>query len=241
MRTRRVLPFVAVLLAVSPPFTARADESNHTVTWWCTDASAALDVGVPVALSRSALTRPAATTLPPCPTATTWPVTVPAGSRWASGGFAWVTNSVYPPAVRAALTALGYRFAADKPHEDFVRKVKEVRYDVTTVESGEAVATFRFDARDRARVIEQSEWAGARPLAGFDVPELGISIDAKAAGKLPQVGYRAVAPPLPAGAYFSCVTLTLVAQHNDGLGLEAGNFIPAGEWTYGCFRFVVSP
>ncbi len=241
MRVRIAVTVVAALLAVLAPLTISADEATHTVTWWCIDASEALDVGVPVALSRVALTRPAATTLPPCPSATPWPVTFRARSRWASGGFVWITNSTYPKAVRAALVALGYRFESSRPDEDLVRKVKEVRYDVTVVETGEAVATFRFDARERARVIRQAEWTGARPLAGFEVPELGVSISPDAARDLPLVGYRAVAPPLPAGEYFSCMTLTLSAAHNDGLGLDAANFIPAGDWTFGCFRFVVSP
>jgi hypothetical protein len=87
--------------------------------------------------------------------------------------------------------------------------------------------------------MEPRRVANGRPIVD---PGLGIDISVDAAGRLPLIGFpRAVADGLPPGSYRAQVYWVLSDLHNDGLGLDADNFLPAGEILLVQPRFVVVP
>lgn len=212
-------------------------EAPHTVTWWCVDLNELWHVDVPVIVPPASLTPPDPSPLPPCPTTSTFPITVKAGSGWTSGGTAiWFTNTTYPKAVAEALETIGYRFVSNSPMEDLMKKLVEVRYVVVTFPDNQFVAEFSFDPRQNFRLVRTRDFFGALPL-----PDLGIDISADAAGLLPLINFPAVGGGLPPGSYRARVYWVLSDLHNDGLGLGDDNFLPAGVFLYMQPRFVVVP
>lgn len=215
-------------------------EATHTITWWCVDLNELWHVRVPVLIGAGIAIPPDPSPIPnPC--ANPVPVTVPKGSGFAPGGTLWYTNKTYPPAVRAALEASGYNFHSQSPAEDFMSKFVEIRVEVRTFADEDLVAVFSFDPRQSFRRVQFRDWWGQLPIDPIVDPALGIDISTDAVGRLPLLGFPVIAGPVPPGDYRAWVYWTLSDLHNDGLGLDDGNFLPAGEFLYVFPRFVVLP
>jgi hypothetical protein len=260
MRKASLAVFVAVValsLAASPALakghqgkedgqvTAVSRESAETVTWWCTNLNDLWHVDVPVIIGRGVALPPDPSPIPdPC--TNPFPVVVPSGSGFMPGGtFVWFTNKTYPPAVREALAAQGYAFHSQSPAEDFRSKMVLLRVEIWTLDQSEVIAEYSFDPQRDFRLVRFREFNGKLPPEPFADPALGIDLSADAVGRLPLFGFPVVAGPLPAGTapgiYLAAVFWTLSDLHNDGLGLEDFNFLPAGEILYGFNRFMAGP
>jgi hypothetical protein len=216
-----------------------------TITWWCTNLNELWDVEVPVITGLGSLEPPVPSPIPdPC--SSPFPVVVPSWSRFVPGGtYVWYLNKSYPKAIRAALAAQGYDFRSQSPVEDFLSKVVQVRVEVRTLDWNTLVAEYTFDPRHNFRIVNVGEFDGKRSQSPVVNPALGIDIPADAVARLPLVGFPVVAGPLPKGTapgvYWAAVYWTLSSAHNDGLGLENINFLPAGEFYYGANRFMAGP
>ncbi len=221
---------------------AAKQDAPHTVTWWCVDLNELWHADVPVIVAAGVLTPPDPSPLPPCPTTSSFPITVPAESGWTSGGLAiWFTNTTYPKAVAEALSTIGYDFVSNSPMEDLMKKIVEVRYVVITFPGGEFVAEFSFDPRQNFRLVRYEQLFAPLPPDPIVNPDLGIDIDADAVNRLPLIHFPAVGGGLPPGSYRAQVFWVLSDLHNDGLGLDDLNFLPAGEVLYAQPRFEVVP
>lgn len=221
---------------------AAKQDVPHTVTWWCVDLNEVWHVDVQLLAGAGVLTPPDPSPLPPCPSTSTFPIAVPAGSPWAVGNDWWFTNHTYPPAVAEALGTIGYRFASNSPMEDLTQKLVEVRYVVVTFPGNVLVAEFSFDPRQTFRLVREAQLSHPDAAGPIVNPDLGIDISADAVGRLPLIGFpKAVAGGLPPGSYRALVYWVLSDLHNDGLGLDDGNFLPAGEVLYVQPRFIVVP
>jgi hypothetical protein len=220
-----------------------AIEAPHTMTWFCTDLTALLDVKVPVVVGAAQLVLPSPSPVAnPC-SATAFPIVVQAGSGWTSGTSEWFTNTVYTPAVVKALTARGFQFVSDKPMDDLRQKIVEVRFLVLTDNAARIpVAEFSFDPREHARVFHVRDFNALLGTDPITDPTLGIDLSAKAVGALPQVSFPAIGGAVLPGNYRLRVIWKLSAEHNDGLGLvEGGNFLAAGDNVMTENRFRVVP
>lgn len=198
----------------------------HTVTWWCVDLNDLWHVDVPVLITQRIATPPVPSPIEdPC--TNPFPVAVPKGSTFMPGGTAvWFTNNAYPPAVRAALEGMGYRFRSQRPAEDFLSKMVEVRVEILD-EDENVAAEFKFDPQRYFKLVRTREFFGQRQ------PPTGSLVDPEEAGRLPLFGFPVIAGPVPLpGQYTARVYWTLSDQHNDGLGLDPFNFLPAGEYLY---------
>jgi hypothetical protein len=216
-------------------------DAGHTITWFCTDFNDLLDVEVPVVLGAASLVLPDPSPIAdPC-TPTPFPVAVPAGSGWSVGAARWFTNEVYPDAIVQALAARGFHFVSDKPMEDLLQKIVEVRYRVVTFPAGRPVAEFSFDPAAIARTFEVRKDIGRLPPPTFLDNALGIDISANHGRNLPEVSFPGVAASLPPGSYRAIVTWRFAADHNDGLGLAGGNFLRAGDNNFAAPVFIVVP
>jgi len=218
--------------------------ANHTITWWCTDLNKLWQVRFPVIAGIGNVTPPDPSPIPdPCQSA--FPVVVPEGSRFMPGGtFVWYTNKTYPPTIRAALAASGYHFRSHNPMEDFLKKVVKVRVEIWSLDWSTLVADYAFDPEDYARVVQTRDFDGKTPEGPYSNPALGIDYTAEQMQRMPLVGFALRAGPLPEGTptgmYWAAVFWTLSEEHNDGLNLEPGNFLPGGEeFLYGQNRFWV--
>jgi hypothetical protein len=218
-------------------------EAAHTVTWWCTDLSELLDVEVPIATPAFMIVTPDPSPVAPCATTSSWPVSVPAGGRWAGGGASmWFTNTSYNAAVRAGLDAMGYRYASQKPIEDFIAKVKTLTYVVVDFATLAEVARFSFDASRVAVVLKQGDVFGAWGTDPWSAPAVGIEYTAEQTAKLPTAYFMGVVKgKLPPGKYRVQVHFIMTDVHNDGLGLDDGDFIGPGDISYGQPPLVVTP
>lgn len=233
---------LAIVFSSAPPAAADETPAPHTVTWWCVDLNRLWHVDVPVIVGVFVLTPPVPSPLPPCDTTSTFPITIPASSRWTGSGNAiWYTHHVYTPAMVEALTATGYNFVSNSPMQDLMRKITEVRYVVRAFPSNAFVTQFTFDPQQNFRLVRTREFFGDQPATPIVDPDLGIDISAEESGRLPLIRFGGVADPLDPGSYRVEVRLVLSELHNDGLGLEAGNFLAAGEVLIAAARLVVVP
>ena len=208
--------------AAPVPNTAK-EEGLHTVTWWCVDLNDLWHVDVPVIVGRGALTPPVPSPLPPCPSTSSFPIIVGAGSGWTSGGaLIWFTNTTNPPLVAEALAAMGYNFVSNSPMQDLRQKIIEVRYVVRTFPSNAFVTEFSFDPRQNFRLVRTRQFFGERPLDPIVNADLGIHISAEGVGRLPLIHFPGVGGGLPPGSYRAEVFWVLSELHNDGLGLDDG-------------------
>ena len=216
-------------------------EATHTITWWCVDLNELWHVGVPVIIGAVSAIPPDPSPIPdPC--VSPFPVQVPNGSAFAPGATIWATNKTYPPAVRSALEASGYNFHSQSPAEDFMSKFVEIRVEVRDfADPTNLVAVFSFDPQQSFRLVRTGDWFGQLAIDPFFDPALGIDITAEEAGRLPMFGFPVIAGPVPPGNYRAWIYWALSDLHNDGLGLEDGNFLPAGDFLYAFPRFIVLP
>jgi hypothetical protein len=210
------------------------------VTWWCVDLNELWDVGVPVVAGREDLVAPVPSPLPACPASSAFPIAIKSGSNWTTNAY-WYTNKTYSKEIRAALVTVGYHFAGETPIQDFLKKVTQVRYLTMALSPGGSNVLDIFDAQPNTRIVEYGELFGATPTEPLVDPALGIHISAKEYEKLPLVGFPAIADGLPAGSYQVYVSLVLSEMHNDGMGLDAVDFLPAGETFVASFQFDVGP
>lgn len=223
------------------PAAAAKHDSPHTITWWCVDLNELWHVDVPVLVGWGVVTPPDPSPIPPC-TDSTFPIVVKAGQGWTTGGAAiWSTNKVYPPAVAAALRSIGYHFLDNSPIEDLMKKTVEIRYVVRTFPDDVFVAQYSFDPRKIFRLVQARQFFGDLALDPIINPDLGINIDSDAAGRLPLLHFAGIGGGLPPGEYRAQAFWVLSELHNDGLGLDDGNFLPPGELLAAQPRFVVVP
>jgi hypothetical protein len=219
--------------------------STETVTWWCVNLNDLWHVDAPVIIGRVDAQPPDPSPIAdPC--STPFPIAVPSGSGFMPGGtFVWYTNKTYPPAIRSALAAQGYVFKSQSPAEDFKGKMVQLRVEIWSLDQSEVVAEYSFDPQRNFRLVRVRELFGQLPFDPIVNPALGIDISPAEIGRLPLYGFPVTAGPLPLdlipGVYWAAVYWTLSDLHNDGLGLEDGNFLPAGEFLYGANRFLVAP
>jgi len=240
-RGQRVDPVASKSATADAPRTSAA-EGFHTVTWWCVDLNDLWHVDVPVIVGPGAVIPPDPPPLPPCAATSAFPVEVPQGSGWMSGGAVnWYTHTHYTPEISAALADLGYEFVSGSPMEDLRRKITEIRYVVRTFPANELVAEWSFEPQRTFRLVRAGAYYGALGVAPIEDPVLDIHISADQAGRLPLINFPAIGNPLPPGSYRANVFWVLSALHNDGLGLGEGNFLPAGEFLIAAPRFVVVP
>jgi hypothetical protein len=217
------------------------DEGAHTVTWWCVDLNELWHVDVPVLVGFGAVTPPDPSPVPTCPTTSTFPIVVSAGSGWVSGGAAiWYTHTHYTQQI---LDALGpeYRFVSNSPMEDMLQEMTAVRYVVRTVPANAIVAEHTFDPRLVFRLVRANQYFGELTLAPTSFPELGIELSSEAMGRLPLVLFPAVGEALPPGTYRAQMFYVFSDLHNDGLGMGPGNFLGPGEFLWAQPLFVVAP
>jgi len=255
MRQKRVRWLIALACAVAMstvfagawnaagPLAPAADDKGavpHTLTWWCVDLNDVWNVNVPVILARAYLQPPSP---PPIPDTCTsaFPVSVPAGSGFAPGFNLWFTNKTYPPATRAALQEMGYRFHSQSPAEDFMSKFENIRVEVRTyspISNGDLVGEYNYDPRREFRLVRLRDFFGA--MTGSTTEGMGFSVEE--AGRLPLFGFPVIipAPTLP-GQYRIWVHWTMSDWHNDGTCLEESCMLPAGEFVYFSTRFTVVP
>jgi hypothetical protein len=219
------------------------NEAPHTMTWFCTDLNALLDVKVAVITGAAQLVVPNPSPIAnPCP-ASPFPIVVREGAGYTSGNAEWFTNKVYTPEIVQALTARGFQFVSDKPIEDLRQKIVEVRFLVLTDNAARVpVAEFSFDPRERVRIFHVRDFNGLLPVDPIIDPAFGINLSAKDVGALPQISFPGVGGALPPGNYRLQVIWTLSAEHNDGLGLvEGANFLEPGDNVLTENRFRVLP
>jgi hypothetical protein len=250
MRQKRATMGIALVCAIAmaftfanargaaQPYTPAADGKTpvaHTVTWWCVDLNDVWKVKVPVILGRGHLQPPDPSPIPDtCMSA--YPVAVPEGSAFAPGFNLWFTNKTYPPAVRAALEEMGYRFHSQSPAEDFMSKFEDIRVEVRTYPAGDLVAEHHFDPRRSFRLVRTREYFG--PI----LSELGMDMPVEEAGRLPMMGFPVIIPPPGGpGEYRIWVYWKMSDWHNDGTCLEEACMLPAGEFLYTSPRFTVVP
>jgi len=216
-------------------------ETTHTITWWCVDLNDLWHVEVPVVIGRGIAIPPVPSPIPePC--TNPFPVAVPNDSAFVpAGGAVWITNKTYPPAIRTALQTSGYNFHSQSPAEDFMSKMAEIRVEVRNFTDNAFVAVFSFDPQRYFRLVRARDFEGPLPFGPFVDPALGIDISAEEAGRLPLFGFPVIAGPVPPGDYRAWTYWVLSDLHNDGLGLEAGNFLPAGAILFATPRFIVLP
>jgi hypothetical protein len=240
----RVAVLVVIAAAFMGPSVAvakgRQQAPPHTVTWWCVDLNELWDVHVPVVVGAGDLEAPVPSPLPPCRSTSTFPVVVKAGSNWTTNAY-WYTNRSYSKEVKAALKTTGYHFAAETPAQDFLSKVTEVRYLTVALSPGGPSFLDIFDAGPNAHLVKYGDLFGATPTSALVNPALGIDISARDYRKLPLIGFPAVASGLPPGSYEVYVSVVLSELHNDGLGLDDGDFLPAGETYVAVYQFEVAP
>jgi hypothetical protein len=228
----------ACLLAPSVSYSQNTS-SSHTVTWWCVDLNDLYKMDVPLIAGGSMLVAPNPSPLPPCPSTSTYPITVPAGSGWAMGsGVFWIMNLTYPKEIRAALDTLGYKFVGNSPTQDLLTKVTQVRYDVYSRPGNVLVATYQFDPAKISVVKRLGQVNGALAATSYFDPDLGVDISPKEAEHLPIAGFLPVAGALPAGNYRACEIWTFSDAHNDGLSLI---LLGPGDVSLICNNFVVAP
>lgn len=198
---------------------------------------------MPTIVARALLQAPVPPPIPSrCPNSA-FPITVAAGSPLAPGNTIWFTNKTYPPAIRAALEQQGYAFHSQSPAEDFMSKFSQIRVEFRTFPAGVRIGDeFVFDPRQNFRLVRQRDYTGPYLLPQPIVdPDLGIDLSVDAVGRLPLFGFPVVvsSTSLPPGQYRLAVYWTMSAVHNDGLALESGNFLPAGEFLVANPRFIV--
>jgi hypothetical protein len=217
----------------------------HTVTWWCVDLNDLWNVNVPMIIGSGAATPPSPSPIPnPC--TNPYPVAVPDGSAFAPGITVWFTNKTYPPAVRDALTEMGYNFHSQSPAEDFMSKFVEIRVQVMDPD-GELVGEYRFDPRKNFRLVRAREYFGqvlSWLLGPIVHPDLGIDMPLAEVGRLPLLGFPVQVPPVPTGRpglYRMWVYWTMSDWHNDGTCMDETCMLPAGEFLYTAPRFLVVP
>ena len=207
--------------------------AGHTITYWCTDMNELWHLDVPVVVGVGLLNQQS-----PC-TPTVFPVTVPNGSRFAIGNAFWSTNRAYPQALRAALEQSGYVFHSNSPMEDFLGKLVEVRVEIRTYPGNVLTQELRFNPRQAFGLVQLREYTGLLGTPSVVDPDYGLDVSEEEYGRMPLVGTPVVAGPVPPGQYRMLVFWTLSERHNDGFGMEAGNFLPAGEFQRVLPRFVV--
>jgi hypothetical protein len=208
----------------------------HTLTWWCVDLNDVWNVNVPVILQRVYLQPPSPQIHDTCTSA--FPVTVPAGSGFAPGFNLWFTNKTYPPATRAALQELGYRFHSQSPAEDFMSKFENIRVEVRTYPGNKVVGEYNYDPRRSFRLVRLRDFFGA--MTGSTTEGTGFSVEE--AGRLPLFGFPVTIPaPIESGDYWIWVYWTMSETHYDGVCLDESCMLPAGEFLYLRARFTVVP
>ena len=154
----------------------------------------------------------------------------------------WFTNTSYNAAVRAGLDATGYHYASQKPIEDFIAKVKTLTYVVVDFATLAEVARFNFDASKVAVVVKQGDIFGAWGTDPWSMPAVGIEYTAAQTALLPTAYFMGVVKGnLPPGKYRVQVHFLMTDVHNDGLGLEPGDFIGPGDIAYGQPPLLVTP
>jgi hypothetical protein len=250
MKRNTLLAGVALAALLLAPSAAPAQTASFsdTVTWHCLDLNQALQVNVPVVVGVAQLTRPADSTLPPCLNTSNYRIQVPSGLGWAVWNFAWTMNTHYTKEVKAALEATGYHFVSGNPPTDLLTKLTEVRYDVSVFDEAnpsnrwKPVATYTFDPLTVYRQVQwKTLYSAFAPASPVSIPELGIKINSNQYAALPTLSFPAVGGALPPGRYRACVTFVLSEAHNDGLGVDEGNFLGPGELAWGCPQFDVTP
>ena len=217
---------------------------EDTITWWCVDLNEVWKVKETVIVGFGGLVGDPSFT-PYCGDPDRFPITVPAGSTFMPGGlFYWTTNKTYPAAYAAAVEAQGFTFSphSNSPAEDFRSKIVQVRVDVFTLETGDPVAAFTFDAQKNLKLVQYADLFGPLGPVTLIDPALGIDLSSAEFGRLPTYGFPVRAGPVPPGEYFYCISYALSAEHWDGLGVDPFlNLLPAGEFVYGCNAFNVAP
>ena len=236
---------ILLLFTILPVGLSTANDSPpgtpHTVTWWCVDLNDLWKVDDPVIIAIFNAVPPDPSPIPDTCT-NPFPVTVPNGSTFVPGGVVnWITNRVYPPAVRTALAAVGVNVHSESPGEDLRSKIVEIRVEVRTFPDDVLVAEFSFDPRLNSRIVRQCELFGAFRFGPLVDPALGIDISVDEVGRLPLYAFPVHAGPVPPGEYRSLVFWRLSEVHNDGLGLTPDNFLPAGETQVAGPQFTVLP
>jgi hypothetical protein len=217
------------------------EESPHTISWWCVDMNDLFHADVPVVVTRDVLEADPDAPFPTC-SETSFPVTVPAGSSW-TVGLTWYANKTYPDWIRDALADSGYDFVDANPIEDLMKKIVQVRIVVRDfVDPSIEVAEFTFDPRMVFRRFEIRRWGGASAAYWDFTPFIPAGITSvEELGRLPTIWFPGIAGPVEPGSYRAWTYWTLSAEHNDGLGLEEGSFLPAGEFVFAAPRFIVAP
>ena len=218
-------------------------EAADTVTWWCVDLSQLWDLEVPIASGYGNLVPPDPSPVPPCAKTSSWPVTVAAGARWSAGGaLIWYTNTEYTPQARAALSAQAYHFAGARPVEDLLEKVLRVTYVVVDAATWTEVARFSFKGQSAAKVVKLGKVFASLPFDPIVNPTFDVNLDPAAVALLPAAHFGGVVRGgLPPGQYNVEVYWTLSAPHNDGLGLDPGDFLSAGDNLMGYPSLNVTP
>ena len=219
---------------------ASAGKSNspHTITWWCADLNQVWRVDVPVVVGAGFLIPPDGDPGFPVCNDTAFPVSVPQGSGWTANTF-WFGNKTYPKSVADALATIGYEFVSNVPHEDLLHKIVEIRLRVLTFPALQLVAEFSFDPKQAFVLTQLREIENRIPVDPIVNADLGIDLSPAEVGRLPMIGFPAVAPPLPSGSYRVQVFYVMSELHNDGLGLDDGNFLAPGSNFVSQTRFVV--
>jgi hypothetical protein len=219
--------------------TTKASKNNpvaDTITWWCVDLNDLWNAKETVVVGAGGLIGDGTG---PCAGTTPFPVVVPAGQTFMPGGtFNWTTNKTYPAGYAEAIAAQGFTFApaSNSPSEDFKQKMSQIRVEVFTFPEGDPVAAFTFDPQKNFKLVQLRDFAGTT-LPDYATP--GFSLDEL--GRLPTYGFPVSAGPVPPGQYSYCVFWSLSGDHWDGIGTDPNaNFLPSGEFLYGCNRFGVA-
>ncbi|MFL5432143.1 MAG: hypothetical protein ACJ79M_21210 [Myxococcales bacterium] len=256
MNLRKAIALIAVLTCASPAFAkgkpvqqdgadvAQKKGSNDTITWWCLDMQDLLRVKVPVVVAVGNLVPPDPPPISTSCTPSAFPVAVPKGSQFVAGGLAiWFANKTYPPAVRAALASSGFNFVDNSPHTDLMRKIAEIRVEIRTFPDDVPVATFSFDPQKIFRLVQYGDGFGAFQAIEVPIvdPTLGIDISVAELERLPMLAFPGLAGPVAPGSYRGFVFWVMSDLHNDGLGLDPGNFLVPGDNLLAAPRFVVTP
>jgi hypothetical protein len=220
-----------------PPPAASGDTVTPTLTWWCVNVNDVWNVKATVVMGVGYLQPPAD---PPITDTCTspFPVAVRAGTAFAPGGFIWYTNKTYPREIRAALQGMEYDFHSQSPAEDFFSKIDAIRFEVKTYPGGVLVGEYAFKPHHVLKLVRTRDFYG--PITGY--MSTGMNMTEDEFGRLPLFGLPAVLPaPSEPGVYRVYMYVTLSEWHNDGLTLEEGSMLPAGENLYLLTRFIVVP
>jgi hypothetical protein len=124
----------------------------------------------------------------------------------------------------------GYKPARKLPLEDFLHKLRRVRYVVTNT-ADQKSRTYEFEGRNIIEIVTINDlWAGS-----------GFFPDSWA--KLPVVSFIPRLPALPAGTYEANIFTEMSAEFCDGLDVsEDDDCLPAGFGpAYGPYDFTVLP